>query len=153
MTQKEIADDIMQAVQTLRSGGLILYPTDMQQYSRSIPDVAWDLIDYAQNPLTLIVDGAVNLAPNLVASDASVAIRVTRERISHDLCYRFQRAVVSTSANVSGQPAPRNFMEIAPEILQGVDYVMKARQNDTTKGRPSQIVKITKDGQISFIRK
>ena len=160
MTQKEIAEDIQQAVQTMRSGGLILYPTDtiwgigcdatnadavrriyelkqrddskaliclvdspnrMQQYSRSIPDVAWDLIDYAQNPLTLIVDGALNLAPNLVAQDGSIAIRVTRERISHDLCYRFQKAVVSTSANLSGQPAPRNFMEISPEIIQGVD--------------------------------
>lgn len=192
MTQKEIAEDIMQAVQTMRGGGLILYPTDtiwgigcdatnadavrrvyelkqrddskaliclvdsanrMQQYSRSIPDVAWDLIDYAQNPLTLIVDGALNLAPNLVAQDGSIAIRVTRERISHDLCYRFQKAVVSTSANVSGQPAPRNFMEISPEIIQGVDYVMKARQNDVTKGKPSQIVKISKDGQITFIRK
>lgn len=192
MTQKEIAEDIQQAVQTMRSGGLILYPTDtiwgigcdatnadavrriyelkqrddskaliclvdspnrMQQYSRSIPDVAWDLIDYAQNPLTLIVDGALNLAPNLVAQDGSIAIRVTRERISHDLCYRFQKAVVSTSANLSGQPAPRNFMEISPEIIQGVDYVMKARQNDVTKGEPSQIVKISKDGQITFIRK
>lgn len=192
MTQKEISEDIQQAVQTMRSGGLILYPTDtiwgigcdatnadavrriyelkqrddskaliclvdspnrMQQYSRSIPDVAWDLIDYAQNPLTLIVDGALNLAPNLVAQDGSIAIRVTRERISHDLCYRFQKAVVSTSANLSGQPAPRNFMEISPEIIQGVDYVMKARQNDVTKGKPSQIVKISKDGQITFIRK
>jgi len=192
MTQKEIAEDIQQAVQTMRSGGLILYPTDtiwgigcdatnadavrriyelkrrddskaliclvdspnrMQQYSRSIPDVAWDLIDYAQNPLTLIVDGALNLAPNLVAQDGSIAIRVTRERISHDLCYRFQKAVVSTSANLSGQPAPRNFMEISPEIIHGVDYVMKARQNDVTKGKPSQIVKISKDGQITFIRK
>ena len=192
MTQKEIAEDIQQAVQTMRSGGLILYPTDtiwgigcdatnadavrriyelkqrddskaliclvdspnrMQQYSRSIPDVAWDLIDYAQNPLTLIVDGALNLAPNLVAQDGSIAIRVTRERISHDLCYRFQKAIVSTSANLSGQPAPRNFMEISPEIIQGVDYVMKARQNDVTKGKPSQIVKISKDGQITFIRK
>ena len=192
MTQKEIAEDIQQAVQTMRSGGLILYPTDtiwgigcdatnadavrriyelkqrddskaliclvdspnrMQQYSRSIPDVAWDLIDYAQNPLTLIVDGALNLAPNLVAQDGSIAIRVTRERISNDLCYRFQKAVVSTSANLSGQPAPRNFMEISPEIIQGVDYVMKARQNDVTKGKPSQIVKISKDGQITFIRK
>lgn len=192
MTQKEIAEDIQQAVQTMRSGGLILYPTDtiwgigcdatnadavrriyelkqrddskaliclvdsanrMQQYSRSIPDVAWDLIDYAERPLTLIVDDAINLAPNLVAEDGSIAIRVTRERISHDLCYRFQRAIVSTSANISGQPAPRNFMEISPEIIQGVDYVMKARQNDVTKGRPSQIVKITKDGQITFIRK
>ena len=192
MTQKEIAEDIQQAVDVMRRGGIILYPTDtvwgigcdarnaeavsriyelkrrddskaliclvdspnrMQQYSRSIPDVAWDLIDYAQNPLTLIVDGALNLAPNLVAQDGSIAIRVTRERISHDLCYRFQKAVVSTSANLSGQPAPRNFMEISPEIIQGVDYVMKARQNDVTKGKPSQIVKISKDGQITFIRK
>ena len=192
MTQKEIAEDIQQAVDVMRRGGIILYPTDtvwgigcdarnaeavkrvfalkrrddskaliclvdsanrMQQYSRSIPDVAWDLIDYAERPLTLIVDDAINLAPNLVAQDGSIAIRVTRERISHDLCYRFQKAVVSTSANLSGQPAPRNFMEISPEIIQGVDYVMKARQNDVTKGKPSQIVKISKDGQITFIRK
>lgn len=192
MTQKEIAEDIQQAVDVMRRGGIILYPTDtvwgigcdarnaeavkrvfalkrrddskaliclvdsanrMQQYSRSIPDVAWDLIDYAERPLTLIVDDAINLAPNLVAQDGSIAIRVTRERISHDLCYRFQKAVVSTSANLSGQPAPRNFMEISPEIIHGVDYVMKARQNDVTKGKPSQIVKISKDGQITFIRK
>lgn len=192
MTQKEIAEDIQQAVDVMRRGGIILYPTDtvwgigcdarnaeavkrvfalkrrddskaliclvdsanrMQQYSRSIPDVAWDLIDYAERPLTLIVDDAINLAPNLVAEDGSIAIRVTRERISHDLCYRFQKAVVSTSANLSGQPAPRNFMEISPEIIQGVDYVMKARRNDVTKGKPSQIVKISKDGQITFIRK
>ncbi len=192
MTQKEIAEDIQQAVDVMRRGGIILYPTDtiwgigcdarneeavnriyalkqrddskaliclvdsanrMQQYSRSIPDVAWDLIEYAERPLTLVIDDAINLAPNLVAADGSVAMRVTRERISHDLCYRFQRAVVSTSANLSGQPAPKNFMEIAPEILEGVDYVMKARQNDVTKGRPSQIVKLARDGQITFIRK
>lgn len=192
MTQKEIAEDIQQAVDVMRRGGIILYPTDtiwgigcdarneeavnriyalkqrddskaliclvdsanrMQQYSRSIPDVAWDLIEYAERPLTLVIDDAINLAPNLVAADGSVAMRVTRERISHDLCYRFQRAVVSTSANLSGQPAPQNFMEIAPEILEGVDYVMKARQNDVTKGRPSQIVKLARDGQITFIRK
>ena len=193
MNSRELREeDIRAAIEVLRQGGTILYPTDtiwgigcdatnadavrriyelkqrddskaliclvdspnrMQQYSRSIPDVAWDLIDYAQNPLTLIVDGALNLAPNLVAQDGSIAIRVTRERISHDLCYRFQKAVVSTSANLSGQPAPRNFMEISPEIIQGVDYVMKARQNDVTKGKPSQIVKISKDGQITFIRK
>ena len=125
----------------------------MQRYSRSIPDVAWNLIDYAEKPLTLIVDDAINLAPNLIAADGSVAMRVTRERISRELCYRFQRAVVSTSANLSGEPAPRNFMEIGPEIIGGVDYVMKARQNDVTKGRPSQIVKLTKDGQITFVRK
>jgi len=192
MTQKDIIADIQQAVEVLRKGGLILYPTDtiwgigcdasnaeavrrvfelkkrddskaliclvdstnrMQRYSRSIPDVAWDLIDFAERPLTLIIDGAVNLAPNLVAEDGSVGIRVTRERISHDLCYRFQKAIVSTSANVSGQPAPANFSEIAPEIIEGVDYVMKSRQNDTSKAKPSQIIKLKADGQVSFIRR
>ena len=192
MTQKEIAEDIRQAVQTLRQGGLILYPTDtiwgigcdasnadavrrvyelkrrddskaliclvdsagrMQRYLRQVPDVAWDLIEFADNPLTLILDGAVNLAPNLIAADGSIGMRVTRETISHELCYRFQKAIVSTSANLSGEPSPANFTEIAPEILKGVDYVMKSRQNDLSKAKPSQIIKLGIDGQIQIIRK
>ncbi|MBP5484450.1 MAG: Sua5/YciO/YrdC/YwlC family protein, partial [Bacteroidaceae bacterium] len=131
MTQKEIAEDIQQAIETLRRGGLILYPTDtvwgigcdatneeavrrifalkqraeakamlclvdsanrLQRYVRQVPDVAWDLIDFAERPLTLILDGAVNLAPSLIAEDGSVGLRVTREAISHELCYRFQKA-------------------------------------------------------------
>ena len=192
MTQKEIAEDIRQAVQTLRQGGLILYPTDtiwgigcdasnadavrrvyelkrrddskaliclvdsagrMQRYLRQVPDVAWDLIEFADKPLTLILDGAVNLAPNLIAADGSIGMRVTRETISHELCYRFQKAIVSTSANLSGEPSPANFTEIAPEILKGVDYVMKSRQNDLSKAKPSQIIKLGIDGQIQIIRK
>ncbi len=192
MTQKEIAEDIRQAVQTLRQGGLILYPTDtiwgigcdasnadavrrvyelkrrddskaliclvdsagrMQRYLRQVPDVAWDLIEFADKPLTLILDGAVNLAPNLIAADGSIGMRVTRETISHELCYRFQKAIVSTSANLSGEPSPANFTEVAPEILKGVDYVMKSRQNDLSKAKPSQIIKLGIDGQIQIIRK
>ena len=192
MTQKEIAKDIRQAVQTLWQGGLILYPTDtiwgigcdasnadavrrvyelkrrddskaliclvdsagrMQRYLRQVPDVAWDLIEFADKPLTLILDGAVNLAPNLIAADGSIGMRVTRETISHELCYRFQKAIVSTSANLSGEPSPANFTEVAPEILQGVDYVMKSRQNDLSKAKPSQIIKLGIDGQIQIIRK
>ena len=192
MTQKDIAEDIRQAVQTLRQGGLILYPTDtiwgigcdatnadavsrvfelkrrddskaliclvdsagrMQRYLRQVPEVAWDLIEFAEKPLTLILDGAVNLAPNLIASDGSIGIRVTRETISHELCYRFQKAIVSTSANLSGEPSPANFTEIAPEILQGVDYVMKCRQNDLSKAKPSQIIKLGINGQVQIIRK
>ena len=192
MTQKEIAEDIRQAVETLRRGGLILYPTDtiwgigcdaanaeavsrvyalkqredskaliclvddanrLQRYSRSIPDVAWDLIDYAERPLTLVLDGALNVAPNLMAEDGSIAMRVTRENISHELCYRFQKAIVSTSANLSGEPSPANFSEVSDAIRQGVDYVMKSRQNDTSKAKPSQIIRLRSDGEISFIRK
>lgn len=192
MTQKEIAEDIRTAVQTLRKGGLILYPTDtiwgigcdaaneeavrrifqlkrredskamiclvdsanrMQRYLRQVPDVAWDLVEYADKPLTLILDGAVNLAPNLIAEDGSIGLRVTRENISHELCYRFERAVVSTSANISGEPSPACFDEISEEIKQGVDYIMRSRQNDLSKSKPSQIIKLGLDGQIKIIRK
>ena len=192
MTQKEIAEDIRTAVQTLRQGGLILYPTDtiwgigcdaaneeavrrifqlkqredskamiclvdsanrMQRYLRQVPDVAWDLVEYADKPLTLILDGAINLAPSLIAEDGSVGLRVTRENISHELCYRFERAVVSTSANISGEPSPACFDEISEEIRQGVDYIMCSRQNDTSKSKPSQIIKLGLDGQIKIIRK
>ena len=192
MTQKEIAEDIRTAVQTLRQGGLILYPTDtiwgigcdaaneeavrrifqlkrredskamiclvdsanrMQRYLRQVPDVAWDLVEYADKPLTLILDGAVNLAPSLIAEDGSIGLRVTRENISHELCYRFERAVVSTSANISGEPSPACFDEISEEIKQGVDYIMRSRQNDLSKSKPSQIIKLGLDGQIKIIRK
>ena len=185
MTQKEIAEDIRKAVETLRRGGLILYPTDtvwgigcdatneeavrrifalkqraeakamlclvdsanrLQRYVRQVPDVAWDLIEFAERPLTLILDGAVNLAPSLIAEDGSVGLRVTREAISHELCYRFQKAVVSTSANISGQPAAAIFSEIDPAVIAGVDYVMRSRQNDTKPTRPSQIMRLKADG-------
>lgn len=191
MTQKDIAEDIRQAVQVLRQGGLILYPTDtiwgigcdatnedavrrvfrlknrddskaliclvdsanrMQMYSRGIPDVAWDLVEYSEKPLTLILDGAVNLAPSLVAADGSVGIRVTSENISKELCFRFQKAIVSTSANISGRPSPARFMDIEPEVINGVDYVMRSRQNDTKPSSPSRIVRLRADGEISFIR-
>ena len=192
MTQKEIAEDIKTAVQTLRQGGLILYPTDtiwgigcdasneeavrrifqlkkredskamiclvdsadrMQRYLRRVPDVAWDLVEFAEKPLTLILDGASGLAPNLIAEDGSVGLRVTKENISHELCYRFQKAVVSTSANISGEPSPACFAEISDEIKQGVDYIMQSRQNDTSKSKPSQIIKLSLDGRIQIIRK
>ena len=192
MTQKRIAEDIKTAVQTLRKGGLILYPTDtiwgigcdasnedavrrifqlkqredskamiclvdsanrMQRYLRQVPDVAWDLVEFAEKPLTLILDGAVNLAPSLIAEDGSVGIRVTRENISHELCYRYERAIVSTSANISGAPSPSCFAEISDEIKNGVDYIMLSRQNDLSKGKPSQIIKLGLDGQIQIIRK
>ena len=191
MTQKEIAEDIRTAVQTLRQGGLILYPTDtiwgigcdasneeavkrifrlkrredskamiclvdsanrMQRYLRGVPDVAWDLVEYADKPLTLILDGAVNLAPSLIAEDGSVGLRVTRENISHELCYRFERAVVSTSANISGEPTPQTFDEISEEIKNAVDYVVKYSRQSREKHKPSSIIKMNANGQFTIIR-
>ena len=85
--------------------------------------------------------------------DGSVGLRVTKENISHELCYRFQKAIVSTSANISGEPSPACFDEISDEIKQGVDYIMLSRQNDTSKSKPSQIIKLSLDGRIQIIRK
>lgn len=87
----------------------------LQRYVSDVPNVAWDLIEYATRPLTIIFDKAKNLAPNLLAEDGSVGIRVTREEFSRQLCYRFQKAVVSTSANVSGEPSPACFDDISDE--------------------------------------
>ena len=186
-----LADEVKKAVEVMRAGGVILYPTDtiwgigcdatneeavkkvfeikrradsksmislvdsadrLARYVRNVPDVAWDLIELSTKPLTVIYDGARNLAPNLLAEDGSVGIRVTNEEFSKQLCFRFRKAVVSTSANISGEPSPSIFSEIDPAIVQGVDYVMRSRQNDTHPSRPSQIVRLKADGEFKVLR-
>ena len=93
-------------------------------YVRDVPEVAWDLIDLADKPLTIIYSGARNLAANLLAEDGSVGIRVTNEDFSKRLCQQFRKAIVSTSANISGQPSPKNFSEISEEVKSAVDYIV-----------------------------
>ena len=161
--------DIKAAVEVMRRGGVILYPTDtvwgigcdatnpeavakvyaikhredskamiclvdsearLQRYVRNVPNVAWDVIEMATQPVTVILDGASNLAPNLLAEDGSVAMRVTREPFSNQLCYRFQKAIVSTSANISGMPPASNYCDIDPELLAVVDYVCTSRRQE-----------------------
>lgn len=124
----------------------------VQFYVRDVPDVAWDLMEFSPRPLTLIFDGARNLAPNLLAADGSAAIRVTREEFSRELCMRMRRAVVSTSANVSGQPAPRCFADIPQEILQAVDYVCTSRREETKNPPASSIIKLGAGGEVQIIR-
>ena len=113
----------------------------LQQYVRNVPEVAWDLIELSDKPITLILNGVSGLAPNLLAEDGSVGIRVTKEVFSHGLCFRYRKAIVSTSANVSGEPSPANFSEISEEIKAAVDYVVDYRQKDTSRGVASSIVK------------
>ena len=121
-------------------------------YVQEPPQVAFDLIKCANKPLTIIYDGARNLATNLVAEDGSVGIRVTSEEFSKQLCFRFRKAIVSTSANISGEPAPATFSEISDEIKQAVDYVVQSRQQETAKPSPSSIIKLGKGGLIKVIR-
>jgi L-threonylcarbamoyladenylate synthase len=193
MTREE---DIRNAVETMRKGGVILYPTDtvwgigcdatnpeavkrvydikqrddskaliclvdsdarLQRYIRNVPDVAWQLIDSLKEidskPTTLILDGAINLAENLIAEDGSIGIRITNEPFSKELCYRFQKAIVSTSANISGEPAAQNYCDIDPRILEAVDYVCWSRRQEHKPHTPSSIIKLKANGEVTIIRK
>ena len=187
--------DVKNAVEVLRKGGVILYPTDtvwgigcdatnaeavkrvyeikqrddskaliclvdsdarMQRYVRDVPDVAWQLVDSLKEggkPTTLILDGAINLAENLIADDGSIGIRITQEPFSKELCYRFQKAIVSTSANISGEPAAQNYRDIDPRIVEAVDYVCWSRRQEHQPHQPSSIIRLRKDGQVEIIRK
>ncbi len=131
---------------------LIDNPAKLQTYVEDVPDIAWDLIEASDNPLTLIYDKGKNLAANLLGENGSIGIRVSHEQFSRDLCYRYQKPLVSTSANVSGEPSPANFSEISEAIKDGVDYIVQYRQEDTAKAAPSSIIKIGKGGLFQIIR-
>ena len=124
----------------------------LQFYLKEVPEVAWDLLDVADKPLTIIFDGARNLASNVIADDGSVGLRVTKELFSKQLCFRMKRAIVSTSANISGMPTPHNFSEISEDIKSAVDYVCKSRRNDTQKVQPSGIIKLGIGGEVKILR-
>lgn len=121
-------------------------------YVDNVPEVAYDLIEFATRPLTIIYDNARNLAPGLLAEDGSVGIRVTKEEFSQTLCMRCKRALVSTSANISGQPSPASFKDIAPELLEAVDYVCTSRRDEKPQARPSSIMKLSSSNEIKIIR-
>lgn len=205
MTQEQ---DIRQAIEVLRRGGVILYPTDtvwgigcdatnseavrrvyqikqrddskaliclvdsdvrMQRYVRDVPEVAWQLIDAVEergasneergvksrvgSPITLVLDGASGLAPELLAEDGTVGIRITHEPFSRELCYRFQKPLVSTSANISGEPAAQNYRDISEDILNAVDYVCFSRRQEHQPHQPSSVIKIGRGGEVVVIRK
>ena len=124
----------------------------LNYYVQEVPDVAWDLIELADSPVTVIYSGARNVAPNLLAEDGSVGIRITQEEFSHKLCERFRKPLVSTSANVSGAPSPANFSEISETIKSGVDYIVRYRQDDLSKAAPSHIIKLGAGGLVKIIR-
>ena len=175
----KVEEDIKNAVEVLRKGGVILYPTDtvwgigcdatnaeavarvyeikhredskaliclvdsdnrLQRYVRQVPQVAWQLFDCADKPTTVILDGAVNIAPNLIAKDGSIALRITQEAFSKELCYRFQ-------------PAAQNYRDISQEILDAVDYVCWTRRQEHKPHKPSSIIRLGQGGEVEIIRK
>lgn len=133
---------------------IVLAYTDamISSYVSNAPEVAWDVIELATRPTTVIFDKGRNLAPNLLADDGSIAFRLSREIFSSQLCFHLRKPVVSTSANISGQPAPNIFRDISDEILSQVDYVVKYRQDDNTPATPSSIIKLGAGGDVKIIR-
>lgn len=124
----------------------------LEAYVTNVPEVAWQLIEVAERPLTIIYDGARNLAPNLLAEDGSAGIRITREEFSKNLCMRMRRAIVSTSANISGEPSPKCFADISPDIINAVDYVCTSRRNEEKNPPASNIIKLGAGGEVKVIR-
>lgn len=119
---------------------------------KEVPEVAWQILDLSENPTTLVLDNPRNVAPNLIAPDKTLAMRIIKEPFCFKLLERMKKPLVSTSANISGQPTPKSFKEISPEIINGVDYVVNLHR-DTIAGKPSTIIKLTSDSQVKVIRK
>ncbi|WP_443939797.1 L-threonylcarbamoyladenylate synthase [Pedobacter sp. MW01-1-1] len=127
--------------------------TKLQSYVKEVPEVAYDLIEYAENPLTIVFSDAKNLAPNVINADGSVGIRIVKHDFCTPLLQRFRKPIVSTSANLSGKPSPKFFDDIDPEIVAAVDYVVNFEQENRTAKKPSTIMKLSPGGQFEFIRK
>lgn len=185
-------EDVNKALETLRNGGLILYPTDtiwgigcdatnedaveriyalkgrdktksmivllhndnqLAGYVNDIPEVAYDLIEYSETPLTIIYSNAKNIAPNAIAHDGSVGIRIVNHPFCQQILQRFKKPIISTSANLSGDASPKNFSEINDTIKQTVDYIVQYDQNKEGDGKSSTVMKLDPSGMFEFIRK
>ena len=124
----------------------------LDHYVVDVPAIARELIDVAVKPLTIIYEGAYNLAPNLLGDEDSVGIRIPNDEFCHQLCERFGKPIVSTSANVSGEPTAKTFADIVPAIVNGVDYAVHYRRDDATPHHPSNIILLSRDGTFKIIR-
>lgn len=186
--------DLEQALDVVKRGGVILYPTDtvwglgcdatnaraveriyeikqrpdakalitligsaddLERWVDGVPEVAYQLLEAAVEPLTVIYDRALvpPLAPNLPAADGSLAVRVTDHPFCRELCRRLRRPLVSTSANISGRPSPKRFSDIEPQLLKAVDYTcISGRRSPGEVRKPSTIIKLTESGIVKIIR-
>jgi L-threonylcarbamoyladenylate synthase len=116
-----------------------------------VPEVGYDLIELSEHPLTLILDGAKSVAENLLAPDGSLGVRVVKHTFCQRLIQKMRKPLVATSANKSGNPFPKSFAEITPEILQAVDYIVPLDQS-LTLSRPSTIIRLKSNGEVAIIR-
>ncbi len=154
-TNEEAVARIYALKQRSDSKAMIVLMADEKEILHYVTQPGLQIFDYIKGvnrPTTVIYEGAVSLADNLLAEDGSVAIRICEEPFCKNLIKRFRKPIVSTSANISGYPSPLNFKDIDQIIINGVDYVVNYRQDDMEPRKPSSIIKWEKDGTLSIIR-
>ena len=134
---------------------IILLDNDnkLQSYITEVPEIAYDLIEFAENPLTLVMPGAKNISPALIANDGSIGVRVSSNEFCQQLIQRMRKPLVSTSANISGKPSPQYFSQIDQEIIDGVDYVVNIDQHSMERKNPSTIMRLNPNGSFEFLRR
>ncbi|MBK9390263.1 MAG: threonylcarbamoyl-AMP synthase [Bacteroidetes bacterium] len=125
----------------------------LERYVCDIPEIAFELINVTEDPLTIIYPRGKNLAKGVCSEDGSVGIRICNDDFCNELITRLRKPLVSTSANFSGKPGPQFFDEIEKELIDSIDYVVKYRQDDRQKHSPSPVIKLNSDGTIKIIRK
>lgn len=132
---------------------IVLMNAEKMMYSvfKDIPEVAWQIMDLSEKPTTLILDNPRNVAPNLIAPDKTLGVRMVKEPFCYKLMERMKKPLVSTSANISGMPTPNSFKEISNHILDGVDYIVNLQHNKVA-AKPSTIIKLGNDLQVKVIR-
>lgn len=138
----------------IESKALICLVSDfemLEKYVVSVPEKAKKIISEAVKPTTIIYNNPRNFAQNLLAENGSIAIRITTSGFAHELITQFNKPIVSTSANISGEPSPKSFEEISEGILKGVDYIVNL-PDIKTDNRPSTIIKLNEDGTVQIIR-
>lgn len=187
-----IEEEIARAVEVLRRGGIILYPTDtvwgigcdatnteaveriyalkksgdkksmlvlldnpdkVSLYFRKVPDAAWQLLEAADTPLTLILEGAAGVAPNLIPEEGTLGIRIPEHEFCKKLIRKLNRPLVSTSANITGTGAPATLSDVSDEIKDGVDLIVNPEFEGKPTKKPSSIIRVGMGGEIEIIRK
>ncbi len=153
-TNTVAVEKIFQLKQRADSKSMICLVSDfkmLNEYVENVPEVAYDILKYANKPTTIIYDDPIRVSENLIAEDNSLAIRVPKDEFCKKLIQKFRKPIVSTSANVSGEKTPQSFGEIDPIILEGVDYVVNLHR-DKKSSKPSAIIKLQNDGSVKVIR-
>ncbi len=191
MRQSPFQVDIIKAIEVLRNGGIILYPTDtiwglgadatncsavekifsikqrdksksliifidnedkLFDYVEEVPPLTWELLKYADSPLTIVFPKGKNVCSSILAEDGSIAIRIPKDDFSHNLVRSFGKPIISTSANFSGKMPPVNFLDIDEDLIKKVDYVVKWKQSDRNRAKPSKIIKLGYNNEFKIIR-